>query len=117
MLQISTNNLMVARLNNGRTLSYYQKETPIQKTAEDGFMPGAVTHQQLLQFMRSISTDQKQQRFKAGVCIPDTSLAQALGVPVDHVRELLSDLAENRKVHRTSVSRDGTGSWCLGAGF
>lgn len=106
---------MVARLRDGRTLSYWQRESPVQHTAEKEDM--SLTHRQLFDFMKTVSQQQKAQRFTAGVCIPDTSLANALSVPVGHVRELLADLAENGKVHRTSVDRAGNGSWCLGKGI
>ena len=110
---------MVSRLPNGRTLSFYQREAPQPHipTAEEGFMPAQLTHRQLFQIFKGLSDEQRNVRHKV-VCIPDTSLANYLQADLNHVRELLSDLAESGKVHRTSVDRKtGAGCWTLGAGW
>ena len=81
-------------------------------------MPGVLTHQGLLEFMKSVATEQKTQRYTAGVCMPDASLAQALGADLTYVRQLLSELAEKGLIHRTSLDRKtGIGNWCLGRGM
>lgn len=116
MLQVIENNLIVERTAAGRTLSFYQREAPIPHypTAEDS-MP--LSHRDVYLKFKALVDEHRATRHKV-VCIPDHSFAQYIGAPVDQVREILSDLADSGKVHRTSIdSRTGVGCWTLGAGW
>lgn len=75
-----------------------------------------LNHRQVLAAFKALCDEQ---RARHRTCaIPDTSFATYLGAPLDQVREILSDLAEAGKVHRTSVDRrTGSSNWTLGAGW
>jgi hypothetical protein len=56
--------------------------------------------------------DKKAQYGNRAVCIPQNTIAMALGVPEQVVRSILESLKERGKVHETS-----RGTWCTGSGF
>lgn len=118
MLQTNENNLIVSLLPSGRTLSYFQREAPVPHypTAEDGMPSVQLTHRYVFEQFKKICDEQ---RARHRTCaIPDTSFAAYIGAPLDQVREILGDLAEAGKLHRTSVDRrTGASNFSLGSGW
>ena len=56
--------------------------------------------------------EKKLQYGNRAVCIPQSTISAALGVPESIIKSILDGLKERGKVHQTSP-----GTWCMGTGF